>query len=201
MNNNKALLMGKIKSNPVFDHEISNEKFYSMTLTVERLSEYIDEIPITVSEKLIDLNKDYIGESVIINGSVRTYNMYNSRKNKLKLSILAKSISFDVISNTSCNEITLSGFICKKPVLRKTPSGKTVCDVLLAVNRKYGKSDYIPCITWGNDALLAGGLDVGDKVVIDGRFQSRNYIKFSNENKELRTAYEISADNITVIID
>ena len=200
MKNNKVTLIGLIVSQPVYDHSIKDEKFYRMILAIKRKSEYVDEIPIILSEKLIDLNEFYINKHVKINGSLRTYNITGTNKNKLKMQVLVREITNAIaLDLLSYNEIILYGFICKKPNLRTTPSGKIICDVLLAVNRKYGKTDYIPCIFWREDATAASLLNVGDCIKIDGRIQSRVYLKRIDEEKEFRTAYEVCGDKFEII--
>ena len=151
-----------------------------------------------VSERLIDVTQDYRGEYIMVTGQFRSYNRHEEDRNRLVLSVFAREISFveEELDGAKTNNILLDGYICKTPVYRKTPLGREVCDVLLAVNRPYGKSDYIPCICWGRNARFAANLALGTKLNIKGRIQSREYYKHDeNGNKEEtpRIAYEVSA--------
>ena len=174
--------------------------FYIFKTEVKRLSENEDILPVTVSERLIDINSLKRGMTVNVMGQMRSYNHYSSKKNKLILTTFAKEIEIgeDILANP--NEIFLNGFICKTPVYRTTPFGREITDLLIAVNRSYGKSDYIPCIAWGRNAKFAGGLEVGNNIEIWGRVQSRNYQKkLENDEIEERTAYEVSISKIDLI--
>lgn len=161
--NNQAAVMGKIISGFTFSHEIFGEGFYMMDVEVARLSESYDIIPVMVSERLIDVDANYEGEYVSIYGQFRSYNRHEERRNKLILSVFAREITFvdELEESARTNQIYLDGYICKEPVYRKTPLGREIADVLLAVNRPYGKSDYIPCICWGRNARYAGSFEVG----------------------------------------
>lgn len=202
--NNKATLLGTIYEEPVFSHEVYDEKFYLMTLEVPRLSDVKDYIKATVSEKLIQADKLKLGTRLKINGQFRSYNNFSSTGNRLILTLFVKDIELldseceDAFS-VNPNHISLNGFICKEPIYRTTPFGREITDLLIAVNRSYNKSDYIPCIAWGRNAKYASQLSVGDNILISGRIQSRDYQKkISDEEFEAKTAYEISISKIDI---
>ncbi|NLL76527.1 MAG: single-stranded DNA-binding protein [Clostridiales bacterium] len=202
--NNQVVIMGEIVSDFTFSHEIFGEGFYMVDVRVERLSDSMDNIPLMVSERLIDVNGDYKGMYIVVNGQFRSYNRHEERKNKLVLSVFAREIEFvdEISENTRSNQIYLDGFICKEPIYRKTPLGREIADLLLAVNRPYGKSDYIPCICWGRNARFASGFEVGARCAIWGRIQSREYMKkISEEQLERRVAYEVSVSKLELIED
>lgn len=194
---NSVTLNGEICSEKEFSHEVYGEQFYTLKLSVKRLSEKADEILLTISERLTNLDELTVGTKVSILGQFRSYNKHEENKNHLILSVFVREL---VIINEepeeNKNSITLNGYICKTPVYRKTPLGREIADVLLAVNRPYGKSDYIPCICWGRNARYASGLEVGQGVTINGRVQSRVYTKKIGEEVEERTAYEVSVSKI-----
>ena len=202
--NNQVVIMGEIVSDFAFSHEIFGEGFYMVDVRVERLSDSIDIIPLMVSERLIDVNGDYKGMYIVVNGQFRSYNRHEERKNKLVLSVFAREIDFvdEIGENTKSNQIYLDGYICKEPVYRKTPLGREIADLLLAVNRPYGKSDYIPCICWGRNARFASNFEVGARCAVGGRIQSREYMKkISDEQLEKRVAYEVSVSKLELIED
>ena len=191
--------MGKIASEFFYSHEIYGEGFYMVDVEVERLSDSTDLIPVMVSERLLDVNQDYTGQLISVSGQFRSYNRHEEKKNKLVLSVFAREIEFidQVDENTKSNQIFLDGFICKEPIYRKTPLGREIADLLLAVNRPYGKSDYIPCICWGRNARFASTFQVGDRCIVWGRIQSREYMKkISEEELEKRVAYEVSVSKL-----
>ena len=197
--NNQVTIMGKIVSEFFYSHEIYGEGFYMVDVEVERLSDSTDVIPVMVSERLLDVNRDYRGQLISISGQFRSYNRHEEKKNKLVLSVFAREIEFieEVDENSKSNQIFLDGFICKEPIYRKTPLGREIADLLLAVNRPYGKSDYIPCICWGRNARFANTFQVGDRCVVWGRIQSREYMKkISEEELEKRVAYEVSVSKL-----
>ena len=206
--NNQLVLVGKVTSDKRFSHEIYGEKFYIFDLSVPRLSGNADIIPITISERLL-LEEDLsIGKNVVIEGQFRSYNSYENNKNKLVLTVFAKEIKFsenqeeDFVPSkeNSSNEVTLDGFICKKPIYRKTPFGREISDILLAVNRAYNKSDYIPCIAWGRNARFCENVPVGTEVRIIGRVQSRQYEKkYEDGTSEIKIAYEVSVASLEVM--
>ena len=199
--NNKVTLSGEIVSNFGFSHECYGEGFYTAMLASERLSGKKDIIPIMVSERLINISEEegWIGQKINIFGQFRSFNKYEEGRNKLMLYVFAHEfIPVDEIENK--NQIFLDGYICKPQVYRKTPLGREIADILIAVNRPYGKSDYIPCIAWGRNARFAEDLGVGTRLRIEARIQSREYQKrISDDEYETRTAYEVSASKLTVI--
>ena len=205
--NNQLVLVGKVTSDKTFSHEIYGEKFYIFDLSVPRLSGNADIIPITISERLL-LEEDLeIGKNIIIEGQFRSYNSYENERNKLVLTVFAKEIKFaeeqeefkPTKENVS-NEVTLIGYICKKPIYRKTPFGREIADILLAVNRSYNKSDYIPCIAWGRNAKFCETVPVGAEIRVIGRVQSREYEKkYEDGTVEKRVAYEVSASSLEII--
>lgn len=195
LENNKVYLIGEVKTQYTLNHEAYGEKFYMIEVAVERTSGYMDLIPVLVSDRLTDTADDHAGEYIEIHGQIRTFNMHEKDKNRLIVCVFAKDIRFlgDEDSFSPTNDIYLDGYICKPTVYRETPLGKEIADILLAVNRPYKKSDYIPCICWGRNARWASGLEVGDRIKVRGRFQSREYQKRISENEtETREAYEIS---------
>lgn len=199
--NNQVMVMGEIVSDFSFSHEIFGEGFYMVDIRVARLSESMDIIPVMVSERLIDVTEDYKGYNVVISGQFRSYNRHEERKNKLVLSVFAREIEFveEIGDSVKTNQIFLDGYICKEPVYRKTPLGREIADLLLAVNRPYGKSDYIPCICWGRNARYASGFEVGERCLVWGRIQSREYMKkISEEDLEKRIAYEVSVSKLEI---
>ncbi len=200
--NNQVVIMGEIVSDFAFSHEIFGEGFYMVDVRVERLSDSIDIIPLMVSERLLDVNGDYKGMYIMVNGQFRSYNRHEERKNKLVLSVFAREIEFvdEIGESTKSNQIYLDGYICKEPVYRKTPLGREIADLLLAVNRPYGKSDYIPCICWGRNARFASNFEVGARCAVWGRIQSREYMKkISDEQLEKRVAYEVSVSKLELM--
>ena len=202
--NNQVVIMGEIVSDFTFSHEIYGEGFYMVDVRVERLSDSIDIIPLMVSERLLDVNGDYKGMYIMVNGQFRSYNRHEERKNKLVLSVFAREIDFvdEIGENTKSNQIYLDGYICKEPVYRNTPLGREIADLLLAVNRPYGKSDYIPCICWGRNARYASNFEVGARCAVWGRIQSREYMKkISEEELEKRIAYEVSVSKLELMED
>ena len=166
---------------------------------VQRLSESYDIIPVMVSERLLDVNADYKGMLISVSGQFRSYNRHEERKNRLVLSVFAREIEFvdEIEESARTNQIFLDGYICKEPIYRKTPLGREIADLLLAVNRPYGKSDYIPCICWGRNARYASNFRVGERCAIWGRIQSREYMKkLDEENVERRVAFEVSVSKL-----
>ena len=193
--NNRVTIAGEIINNFTFSHEVFGEGFYLMEISVGRLSESNDIIPIMVSERLIDVKQDYTGMHAVVTGQFRSYNRHEETKNRLVLSVFAREIEImeETADEIRPNYIFLDGFVCKPPIYRKTPLGREIADVLLAVNRPYGKSDYIPCICWGRNARFAEGFQVGEHIKIWGRIQSREYQKRIDEGVfDTRIAYEVS---------
>ncbi len=199
--NNQVTIMGEIVSGFSYSHEIFGEGFYMVDVKVQRLSDSFDVIPMMVSERLIDVSADYKGYRVEVNGQFRSYNRHEERKNRLVLSVFAREISFvdEIEESAKTNQIFLDGYICKPPIYRKTPLGREIADLLLAVNRPYGKSDYIPCICWGRNARYANSFAVGERCSVWGRIQSREYMKkIDEEQVEKRVAYEVSVSKLEV---
>ena len=204
LENNNVELVGEIVSDFRFSHEVYGERFYLVDVAVKRTSETIDYLPLLISEYLIDVNKNHIGEIIHVTGQFRSYNRHEELKNRLVLSVFVREIEFieEETEEMKSNQILLDGYICKDPIYRKTPLGREIADLLVAVNRSYSKSDYIPCICWSRNARHASGLPLGTHLKITGRVQSRDYIKrHSNGEEEERRAYEVSASRIEVISD
>ncbi len=203
--NNKVCIVGEIVSDFQYSHEVYGEGFYIINVSVNRLSNMADVIPLMISERLIDVTKDYKGQMLEVIGQFRSYNRHEGTKNRLVLSIFVRELQFVESmpeEQNKSNQIYLDGFICKPPVYRKTPLGREIADVLVAVNRPYGKSDYIPCIAWGRNARYAATLEVGSHLLIWGRVQSREYTKkIDEEQVEKRVAYEVSISKIELATD
>ena len=198
INNNQVEVAGEIISTFEYSHEIFGEGFYMVKLLVNRLSEATDEIPLIISERLVDVTKDCRGKYLRAFGQFRSYNKHEENHNHLILSVFVRDLEFlDSMEDVKPNQIQLDGFICKQPVYRMTPLGREICDILLAVNRSYGKSDYIPCICWGRNARFAGSLEIGARIELVGRIQSREYQKRISEFEVVkRTAYEVSVNKL-----
>lgn len=196
--NNQVSVAGEIISDFEFSHEIFGEGFYTVKLLVNRLSDTDDVIPLMVSERLIDVTESCIGQKVEAKGQFRSYNRHEESRNHLILSMFVRELEFiDDIEGHKPNSIFLDGYICKPPVYRMTPLGREIADLLLAVNRAYGKSDYIPCICWGRNARFAGKLEVGERIQVWGRIQSREYQKKVGEDQLVnRIAYEVSVGKL-----
>ena len=198
--NNQVHLRGKMVTGFSFSHELLGEGFYTAQVTVDRLSEVTDTIPIMVSERLIDVTQDYIGKYVEIRGQFLSYNQYNKEHNRLILHVFATKMEILEEEDYPINKIYLDGYICKPTVYRKTPLGREISDVLLAVNRSYHKSDYIPCICWGRNARYASSLEVSSHLQMEGRIQRREYSKRISETEtESRTAYEVSVGSMKLL--
>lgn len=195
-NNNNVLIKGKIVKLPAYSHTVMGEGFFEMFVEVKRLSDETDVLPVTISERLIDGFN--LGDEIGISGQFRSYNKLEGDKSKLMLTIFVKElINPDEI--TAVNQICMVGYICKEPIYRTTPFGREICDVLLAVNRAYNKSDYLPCIAWGRNARFVKDLGIGEKVEVQGRIQSRKYQKkINSEETEIRIAYEISLSSVVL---
>ena len=191
--NNKVSVIGEVVSEFTFSHEVFGEGFYIADLAVSRLSDQVDVIPLMISERLLDVSKDYRGMTMEAIGQFRSYNRHEGAKNRLVLSVFVREIHFleEFTDYTKTNQIFLEGYICKEPIYRKTPLGREIADMLLAVNRPYGKSDYIPCIAWGRN---------GSHVCVWGRVQSREYTKKLSETEcEKRVAYEVSVSKLECV--
>lgn len=198
--NNRVSIIGEVVSDFEYSHEVFGEGFYLVDVSVSRLSASADIIPLMVSERLIDVTKDYKGMIIEAVGQFRSYNRHEGVKNRLVLSIFVRELQFleeEVKEQSKTNQIFLDGYICKEPVYRKTPLGREIADILIAVNRPYGKSDYIPCIAWGRNARYASSFEVGGHIQVWGRVQSREYNKkINDEESEKRVAYEVSVSKI-----
>ena len=198
--NNKVHISGVIAESAQLFYEKFGENFYVITVEVRRNSSNSDFIPVTISERITSPEELVLGERVDIIGQYRSYNNSMQSGKRLVLSIFAQDVSFDVEEDFDINEIILNGFICKKPMYRVTPFGREIGDVMLAVNRAFGKSDYIPCILWGRNARYSQEISVGDNMVIYGRIQSRKYNKkIGEEEFEERVAYEVSTSKVEVV--
>ena len=202
LENNQVSIVGEIISDFQYSHEVYGEGFYMVEVAVSRLSNFSDYIPLMISERLIDTSQSYIGQKVYVTGQFRSYNRHEEKHNRLVLSAFARELKFleEEDSLAPVNQIFLDGYICKPPVYRKTPLGREIADLLLAVNRPYGKSDYIPCICWGRNARYASAFEVGGHVLIWGRIQSREYMKRIGENEtQKRIAYEVSVSKLEYV--
>ena len=208
LENNHLVLVGKVTSDKKFSHEIYGEKFYIFDLEVPRLSGNADIIPITISERLLEKEDLEIDKKIIVEGQFRSYNSYQNERNKLVLTVFAKDVKFienqdeeiQASKDFVSNEVTLNGYICKKPIYRQTPFGREIADLLLAVNRTYNKSDYIPCIAWGRNARFCENIEVGTEVKVVGRVQSRTYEKkYEDGTSETKVAYEVSISSLEVV--
>ena len=199
--NNVVTITGRIASELLFNHETFGERFFMTFMSIERTSGVEDVIPVVVSERLVDVTQSILGEIVEIHGQYRSYSARKETGSHQILYVFAMEIEIlgaDIDSPN--NTIFLDGYICKPPVYRKTPLGREIADLLIAVNRPYGKSDYIPCICWGRNARYVGGLKVGEHIVVHGRIQSRVYTKrLPDGSSEERTAYEVSVSTLEVV--
>ncbi|MBR2045253.1 MAG: single-stranded DNA-binding protein [Agathobacter sp.] len=199
--NNEVILQGLVISDLEYSHEVFGEKFYSFLLGVKRLSDTSDCIPIMISENFIEDDMLQVGDYIHIIGRFSSYNLHQEERNKLLLYVAVQGI--EVLENTQeyefINNIFLDGYVCKKPTYRQTPLGRNISDLLIAANRSYGKSDYLPAICWSNNACWASCLEVGTHIQIKGRIQSRVYVKkLGEEEIEERVAYEISVSKLTI---
>lgn len=211
LENNYLTLVGKVTGEKEFSHEIYGERFYTFKLGIPRLSGNQDIIPITISERLIGEETLAEGKKLLVKGQFRSYNSYENEKNRLILTVFAKDVmeveekeeeeeNEMVRKDTITNEVVLIGYICKKPIYRQTPFGREISDILLAVNRAYNKSDYIPCISWGRNARFCQNLEVGSQVKVVGRVQSRTYEKkYEDGTVQTRVAYEVSVGSLEVM--
>ena len=198
MNNNRVTVTGMIIEEPRYSHDVCGEGFYESSISVKRLSEQIDTLPITVSERLLVDYPLHVGDEVTLIGQLRSYNKVEGVHSKLMLSVFVREISTP-LRDTNPNSIYITGYVCKEPVYRTTPFNREICDVLIAVNRAYNKSDYLPCIAWGRNARFVKGLEVGTKVILEGRIQSRNYQKqLDSGDIVVKTAYEVSVCKVDV---
>lgn len=183
---NQVNLVGEVVTDFTYSHTLYGEAFYNVTLSVKRNSDKVDMIPLLISERLMDVSKSYINNYVHVVGEFRSYNQHDEDKNRLKLYVFVTAI--DQTGSSNVNDVFLEGYLCKTPTYRVTPLGREISDVMLAVNRAYGKSDYIPCVLWGRNAQYVRLLNAGDRIRVAGRIQSREYTK----NGEVKIAYELS---------
>ena len=200
--NNTVEVAGEVVTEPEYSHETFGEQFYIFSISVKRLSGMLDTIPVTISERAINISEIRVGKRFKIYGQFRSFNKHMENEHRLILSVFARDIMELDDNQLDVNEnyIFLDGYICKEPLYRKTPLGREIADLLVAVNRSYGKSDYIPCISWGRNARYASGLDVGTHIKICGRIQSREYTKrISETESEQRMAYEVSVSGIELV--
>lgn len=198
--NNYIILSGQIASDFTYSHQVYGEAFYSFKLCSKRLSDTYDTLPVTISERLLIDIEAKTGQFVTITGQLRSYNNYSEGKTHLILTVFAKDITINEEKTKDINNIQLNGFICKAPVYRTTPFGREISDILLAVNRAYNKSDYIPIICWGRNAKFSSNLVIGSNIMITGRMQSRSYQKKISEDEIIeKTAYEVSVSKIELL--
>lgn len=196
MENNKVFLAGEIVSKPTYSHEMFGEAFYEFNLKVRRLSDSYDILPVTISERLINDTIE-VGKKVGVNGQFRSYNKLDGEKSRLMLTMFIREV-VEYDENVNPNRIEITGYVCKEPIYRTTPFKREICDLLIAVNRNYNKSDYLPCIAWGRNARFVKNFVVGEKLTVCGRIQSREYQKrLDNDEVVTKTAYEVSLSKIT----
>lgn len=199
MFNNKVYLSGNVAGEAVYSHEIMGEGFYEIQLAVKRLSGQDDLIPLTVSERLMNEHLFVDGEMLTVEGQFRSYNKLEEGKSRLMLTVFVREI-LENDSEHNPNIIELTGYVCKKPNYRTTPFKREICDLLLAVNRAYNKSDYIPCIAWGRNARFAEKFEIGERIYVSGRIQSRNYQKNVDGEMISRVAFEVSINKIDNLV-
>lgn len=198
LKNNRVTIAGEVVSDLVFSHETYGEKFYELTLKVARLSDIFDIIPVTISERLLMDNDIKLGSKIAGSGQFRSYNKLEDGKSKLMLTVfLRELLPYNEVENS--NTIDIVGYVCKEPVFRTTPFKREIADVLLAVNRSYNKSDYLPCIAWGRNARFVKNFEIGDKVSVSGRIQSREYQKKIGEELITKVAYEVSLNRVEIL--
>ena len=193
-------LRGEICQNLQFGHELFGEQFYTTTLRVPRLSGAEDFLPITLSERLLMSEPITAGSMLSLEGQLRSYNKVIEGSGRLLITAFAQRRINTEEDEENPNRVQLTGALCKPPSYRTTPFGREIADLMLAVNRSYGKSDYIPCITWGRTARYAANLHIGDKVQIVGRFQGRAYQKQLPDGTTLnKVAYEVSVSRLAAL--
>lgn len=199
LTNNRIILCGEVAEEPIFSHEVFGESFFNLALSVVRLSGQKDFLPVTISERLLGDKMLDPGCRVLVDGQLRSYNIMSENRSRLQLQTFARELSYAEEEQEDENVIALEGYICKPPVYRVTPFSREIADILLAVNRAYGKSDYIPCICWGRNARYCQQLQVGERLCLEGRLQSREYQKkLAEDNVVNRVAYEVSVAKMAV---
>lgn len=199
---NKVQIKGTVMTNLEYSHKVFGESFYLVYVKVNRLSNSYDEIPIMISDRILDVTEDLTGQEIYVEGEYRSHNLHQDESNfNLKLFVFAKDVYvLESSDENSKNVIFLDGYVCSKPIYRKTPLRREISDIMLAVNRAFGKSDYIPCVAWGRNARYAQNFDIGTNVRLIGRVQSRKYKKrISDDHFEERVAYEVSINKIEVV--
>lgn len=207
INNNNITLAGVVEREPEYSHEVFGEGYYIFMLKCSRTSGNKDILPVMISDRLVDIREIKVGQVVTVLGQIRSFNRHvDDIKSKLILSVFARELEIlaqdatELPFEENINTVMLDAYICKSPVYRCTPKGREIADILVAVNRPYGKSDYIPCIAWGRNARFVGGLEVGEHIQVQGRFQSREYTKKISDNEiETRIAYEVSVSKIEYV--
>lgn len=198
---NEITVSGKIVDGFTYSHKTRGEAFYSAMLSSERFSGRADVLPLIVSERIIDPDLDYKNQRIQVNGTIRSYNEHENGKSHLRLVIFSKEIALLEDTKREVNKVSLSGYICKPPIYRETPLGREICDVFLAVNRSYGKVDYIPCLAWSRNAKFVSRLSMGVELKVEGRFQSRDYTKKNDDNPVSYTTYEVSGSFFELLSD
>lgn len=198
MENNFISLQGTVEGDVSYSHSVLDEDFYKFKLNVSRLSGVVDSLPVTVPKRLLDTVSLNDGDNISLTGQLRSYNKYLDNRTRLIITAFAKSIEEEK-EEENPNNVVLNGYVCKEPTYRKTPFGREITDVIIAVNRAFNRSDYIPTICWGKNALYCRDLPIGTNVLIKGRLQSREYTKRNGEDFEVRTAYEVSVGEIEEI--
>ncbi len=191
--NNRIVAAGRLEDSLTLSHEVMNEPFYAGTLLVKRLSGAVDRLPVTIPGKLLAVSEIDYDKLMLMSGQVRSYNKVVDGSGRLMVTLFVQNMA-ETAENDTMNKVTLTGVLCKPPIYRSTPFGREICDMMLAVNRAFGKSDYIPCIAWGRNAQYAARFGVGDQLRLSGRLQSREYQKLlENGEYMIRNAYEVSA--------
>ena len=189
------VLHGRVAQPPALSHCNHEVEFFTFPLAVSRLSGVADQVNVVASRALLEgcgwLER---GEEVTVHGEVRTFNNRSGVGSRLIISVFAKELLLE--QGEDENRLLLSGTLCKPPSLRSTPLGRTICDMILAVNRRYGRADYLPCITWGSLAHQCGWMEVGSTLYFEGRLQSRTYTKNLGDRTEERVAFEVSVMNL-----
>lgn len=196
---NNVYVQGEILDNPVYNHSVKDEQFYSFNLKVDRLSDECDVLPVIISNKFLSVKNLKAGDKIAIRGQFRSHNKLEDGKSRLILSVFCQEID-EWNDNINSNVVELAGYICKPPIYRKTPLSREICDLLIAVNRNNNKSDYIPCLAWGRNARFAGSLPLGTRIELSGRIQSRKYNKKIETGIEIeKIAYEVSIANLAAV--
>lgn len=188
---NRIELRGDLATLPTLSHENHGQQFYRFYLDVERLSGVVDRLPVIAPAPVLWAMDLFAGARITVSGQIRSYNARQEGRRKLLVFVYAQTLY--TCDDPPANEVFLSGTICKMPIFRRTPLGRQICDIMLAVSRPYHRTDYLPCILWGRNALETSLAQVGDRLELTGRLQSREYTKVLTEGSELRTTYEISA--------